>query len=285
MSAPTLGLVLASAFCHALWTALLKRHEEPESAVVGVLAVTVGCGALWTLGLQEAAFPSSGALGWGVVSGVLESGYLFTLSRALRRAPLGLVYTVSRGGALVLVWPVSLLVLGEPLSAWALWGAALVLGGMAVMNLVWPRGTVGQGVLWALGCAACIAGYNLSYKLALHAGAQPPALFALSLSVALPLLVGLHRPAAGGWGAWLGKVTARPLLLVSAGVLCTLSFGLMLVALVRGGAGSVLTLRNTSIAFALGLGALQGERLGRRQWMGAGLVVLGAVLLGVPRAG
>jgi drug/metabolite transporter (DMT)-like permease len=80
------------------------------------------------------------------------------------------------------------------------------------------------------------------------------------------------------------KVLARPLLLVAAGLLCTLSFSLLLLALANSGAGAVLTLRNTSIAFALGLGALQGERLGRRQLVGAGLVLLGAVLLGLPRA-
>ncbi|WNZ63525.1 hypothetical protein QEG98_07330 [Myxococcus sp. MxC21-1] len=44
----------------------------------------------------------------------------------------------------------------------------------------------------------------------------------------------------------------------------------------------VLTLRNTSIAFALVLAALQGERLGRRQLSGAALVAVGALLLGVP---
>jgi drug/metabolite transporter (DMT)-like permease len=46
----------------------------------------------------------------------------------------------------------------------------------------------------------------------------------------------------------------------------------------------VLTLRNTSIAFALGLGALQGERLRGRQLAGAAAVLVGAVLLGWPRA-
>jgi drug/metabolite transporter (DMT)-like permease len=44
----------------------------------------------------------------------------------------------------------------------------------------------------------------------------------------------------------------------------------------------VITLRNTSIAFALVLAMLQGERPGRRQVSGAVLVMGGAVLLGWP---
>jgi len=283
LSSTALVLVLSSAFFHALWNALLKRHEDPESAVVGVIAVTVGCGGLWALGLRGVAFPTSAALLWSVVAGVLESGYLIALARALHRAPLGLAYTVSRGGALLLVWPVSVLWLGEQLTPGAVAGAALVAGGMAVMNLVLPRGPVGEGVLWALVSAACIAGFNLSYKRALGEGAQPPALFTLSLLVALPLILLLRRREEAGWGALRRKVMTRPLLLLGAGVLCTLSFSLLLLALVHSGTGAVLTLRNTSIAFALGLGALQGERMGRRQLLGAGLVMLGAVVLGWPR--
>ncbi len=284
LSSAALVLVLSSAFFHALWNALLKRHEDPENAVVGVIAVTVVSGGLWALGLEGEAFPSSQALLWTLVAGVLESGYLATLARALRHAPLGLAYTVSRGGALLLVWPVSVLWLGERLTPWAVAGAALVALGMAVMNLVRPqRGGVGEGVLWALACAVCIAGFNLSYKRALGFGVQPPALFTLSLGVALPLLV-LLRLRGQSWSVLRRKVLARPLLLVAAGLLCTLSFSLLLLALAHSGAGAVLTLRNTSIAFALGLGALQGERLGRRQLVGAGLVILGAVLLGLPRA-
>ncbi|WP_414639206.1 EamA family transporter [Archangium sp.] len=283
LSPAALVLVLSSAFFHALWNALLKRHEDPESAVVGVIAVTVVCGGLWALGLQGAAFPTSAALLWSLVAGVLESGYLVTLARALRRAPLGLAYTVSRGGALLLVWPVSVLWLGEQLTPWSVAGAALVALGMAAMNLVLPRGEVGEGVLWALVSAACIAGFNLSYKRALGEGAQPPALFTLSLGVALPLIVLMRRREEAGWGVLRRKVMTRPLLLVVAGLLCMLSFSLLLLALVHSGTGAVLTLRNTSIAFALGLGALQGERMGRRQLVGAGLVMLGAVLLGWPR--
>jgi uncharacterized membrane protein len=76
---------------------------------------------------------------------------------------------------------------------------------------------------------------------------------------------------------------ARPLLVTVTGAVCTLSFSLMLMALARSDAGAVLTLRNTSIAFAVGFGALQGERLERRQLLGVVLVVLGAALLGLPR--
>jgi drug/metabolite transporter (DMT)-like permease len=274
-------LVLLSAFLHALWNALLKRQEDPEAGIVAVSTVSVVLGGLWALGLHGEAFPAPAGWAWAVGAGVWEGLYLFSLARSLRSAPLGLAYTVARGGALLLVWPVSVLWLGEPLTALTAAGALVLGAGLGVMGLARPGGPAGRGVLWAVVSAICIAGYHVGYKQALGAGAQPPALFALALAVALPLLL-LTRMRDGGLGAVLRQVRRSPLLVLATGGLCTLSFSLLLTALAHAGAGAVLTLRNTSIAFALGLAVLQGERPGRGQVSGAVLVVVGAALLGWP---
>jgi drug/metabolite transporter (DMT)-like permease len=276
-----LVLVLSSAFFHASWNALLKRHPNPEVGVVSVISVAVVGGGLWALGMRGQAFPTALGLVWALGAGACESVYLAALSRALRQAPLGLAYTVSRGGAMLLVWPVSVLWLGESVSVWAASGAVLLGVGLGVMNLSRPAGPAATGVAWAALAAVCIAGYHLAYKLALAEGAQPPALFATGLLVALPVLV-LERSRKLGWVTLRREALARPGLVVFTGLICTLSFALLLSALGGSGAGAVLTLRNTSIAFALGLAALQGERLERRQLAGAALVAVGAVLLGVP---
>ncbi|WP_163996245.1 EamA family transporter [Pyxidicoccus caerfyrddinensis] len=281
METVALVLVLSSAFLHASWNALLKRHPNPEVGVVSVITVAVVCGALWTLGMRGEAFPTVRGLTWALGAGACESIYLASLSRALKQAPLGLAYTVSRGGAMLLVWPVSVLWLGEAVSVWMVSGAVLLGVGLVVMNLSPPKGPAATGVAWAALAAVCIAGYHLSYKLALGEGAQPPALFATGLLVALPVLV-LERVRKLGWSTLKREAVVRPGLVVFTGIVCTLSFALLLSALGSSGAGVVLTLRNTSIAFALGLAALQGERLERRQLAGAALVAVGAVLLGVP---
>ncbi|WP_254614612.1 MULTISPECIES: EamA family transporter [unclassified Myxococcus] len=281
MQTVALGLVLVSAFLHASWNAMLKKHPNPEAGVVGVITVAVVGGGLWALGMKGEAFPSTAGLAWALGAGACESVYLAALSRALHRAPLGLAYTVSRGGAMLLVWPVSVLALGEPISAWTVTGAVVLGGGLAVMHLSRPTGPAASGVAWAALSAVAIAGYHLSYKMALSDGAQPPALFTTGLLVALPVLV-LERSRQMGWATLQREAWSRPGLVVFAGAICMLSFALLLSALNDSGAGAVLTLRNTSIAFALALAALQGERLGRRQLVGAAFVSVGAVLLGMP---
>ncbi|ABF92158.1 putative membrane protein [Myxococcus xanthus DK 1622] len=276
-----LVLVLSSAFLHAAWNALLKRHPNPEVGVVSVMSVVILASGIWALGMRGPAFSSSEGLVWALWAGVCESVYLAGLARSLRQAPLGLAYTVSRGGAMLLVWPVSVLWLGEAVSSWTVSGVAMLCVGLAVMNLSRPSGAAGAGVAWAALSAVGIAGYHLSYKMALGTGAQPPALFATGLLVALPVLI-LERGRQQGWAAFRREALLAPGLVLTAGLISALSFGLLLTALAGGGAGVVLTLRNTSIAFALVLAALQGERLGRRQLSGAALVAVGALLLGVP---
>jgi len=274
-------LVLSSAFLHATWNAMLKRYPNPEAGVVAVITVAMVGGALWAFGMHGAAFPSWEGLGWAVVAGACESVYLAALSRALHRAPLGLVYTVSRGGAMLLVWPVSVLALGEGVSAWTATGAAVLGAGLVVMQLTRPEGRVASGFAWAALSAMGIAGYHLSYKVALAQGAQPPALFTVGMLIALPVLI-VERGRRFGWASLAREAWSRPGQVLVAGIFCMLSFALMLSALGNSGAGVVLTLRNTSIAFALVLAAFQGERMGRRQLVGAGLVSVGAVLLGLP---
>ncbi|HEX3480396.1 MAG TPA: EamA family transporter, partial [Kofleriaceae bacterium] len=67
--------------------------------------------------------------------------------------------------------------------------------------------------------------------------------------------------------------------LVTMGLVCGGSFLILMEALARGGAGYVLTLRNTSVLFAMGMAWRIGERPRRAEVVGAALVAAGAVLV------
>jgi drug/metabolite transporter (DMT)-like permease len=271
----TLLLVLASAFLHALWNAIIKPDRDTRAAAVVVLAVATATTALVAATLGSAAFPDARILATAVAAGLFEAGYFLTLAVALAAAPLGSVYAATRGGAIVLVWPLSIVIFGEALTLPAVIGAALVIGGLALLGLG-DKGTR-RGAAWAIACAVCIAGYHLCYKRALALDAAPPLLFAVSLAVALPCnVVGLGRRA----GPRLrDALLARPVALLAGGVVCASSFVIFLVALRDGGAGVVLTLRNSSIVFAQLFAFMIGERPSRRAVVGALLIVLGAVAL------
>jgi drug/metabolite transporter (DMT)-like permease len=278
---PTVAaLVLTSALLHACWNALLKRERETELAAVLIMAIATAF-ALAAVPLAPApSFPAPRGIAWSLGAGACESGYVLTLAWGLRRAPLGVVYTISRGGALLAVWPVSLAWLGEALTPRGAAGAAAVLAGLVLVGTARAGRASPRGVGWAVVCAAFITGYHVCYKLALASGAEPTAVFAVALGFALPLnLLVLGR---GGPARLAAALRARPAMLTLCGALCAASFLVFLVALARGGAGAVLTLRNTSVVFAAVLGWAIGERPGRSQLAGTAAVAAGAVFLGWP---
>jgi drug/metabolite transporter (DMT)-like permease len=285
MTSGAILLIVASAFLHALWNALLKRQgaDSIRAATVAVLAVAALSAAavipLWA----GPSFASGKALAWALGSGVGEAGYFLTLSLSLRRAALGVAYTVARGTAIVLVWPISVLWLGEAVTPVGAAGAAVLCAGMALASLR-PEpgnGSSGSGILWAVACGSFIALYHLCGKNALAAGAQPAALFAFSLAVAVP--VNLAALGSGALARVREGLRRRPLSVAGAGVLCTASFLLFLQGLSLCGAGAALTLRNTSILFAQGMAWAIGERPTVRGAVGAALVFIGAALLAAPK--
>lgn len=283
MPVVVVALVLGSAVAHAAWNALLKRHRDPEVAVVGVLAVAA-LGAVALAGVRGVPLPSRASMGWCLVSGALEVGYFATLARALSRAPLGMVYTVVRGGALLVLWPISVGFLGEKPTAKAIVATLLVASGLAASGMASRgsagRGAVARGVGWAFVCAVFVGGYHAAYKLALGAGGAPEFVTALSLGSASMANVALLGRAkrARAWAA----VSNEPLPIVGAGLLATVGFVVFLAAMARSGAGAVTTLRNTSILFAQVFGVALGERPRRLGIAGSVIVTAGAVLLAWP---
>jgi drug/metabolite transporter (DMT)-like permease len=270
-------LVLFSAFLHALWNALVKRDANPRGAGLAVLAVATAVAGAVAPFSPQVAFPTFASLRWGLAAGLFEGAYFTALGLALARGSLGPVYTVARGGAMLVTWPISVMLLGEPLS-WPSWlGAITIAAGLGLATVQPRESSAPAGLGWAAVSAAAIGGYHLCYKVALTAGAEPRALFAVALACALPINL-----ASTGRRTWRGALLAlrdHPLRILAGGATCTASFILFLQALAVTGAGAVLTLRNTSVLFAQLFALLAGERPSRRALGGAMLVVGGSVLL------
>jgi uncharacterized membrane protein len=283
----TVLLVLVSAFLHASWNALLRLEQDKDRALVAA----VGAGAVLSLavagvrwGLGDTPFASAEAFGWTVLAGVLEVAYFTSLARALEAGPLGPVYTISRGGAILVVWPLSIALFGELVTASSIAGSAVVLLGLVLSSAGLPRlprveGRAARGgaLAWAAACATAIAGYHLAYKASLAAGGSPSAVFAVSLVVATA--INIARLGAEGRRIAAAITRTRAPRVCLMGLLCGGSFLILMEALAAGGAGFVLTLRNTSVLFAVGLAWAIGDPPRRAQIAGAALVAAGATLM------
>jgi len=276
-------LVLVSAFLHAGWNALLRVEPDKDRGLVGaILVASLFAGAIacarWVAGAVP--FATTSALGWTLAAGVAEAIYFTTLVRALELGRLGAVYTVSRGGAVLVVWPLSILLYREVASLTSISGSVLVLLGLGLSSVGATGGgdrSQRAGIAWAAVCAISIAGYHLAYKAALLAGGNPSATFAVSLG--LSALISIVRIGGVGRRTLASVMRARAARVSLMGVVCGGSFLILMEALARGGSGYVLTLRNTSVLFAAGLAWTIGEKPRRSEMIGAVFVAAGAVLM------
>jgi drug/metabolite transporter (DMT)-like permease len=270
VSASALMLALGAAVLHATWNALLARARDVRSATTVALAVAVVLFAPFaaaTWDVERAAVP------WIIGSAALELLYFLVLTAAYRRSDLSLVYPIARGSAPILVL-VGATVAGVALGVAQAVGVVLV--GLGVMLVRGVRGAVdSRGVLLSLAIGATIAGYTLVDKEGIQHAATLPYLELVLAPVAAAVLA--VQLATGGVRSVRAELSWPA---VAAGALSFVAYALALAALALAPAASVAAVRETSILFAVALGAfLLRERVDAWRLGGALLVVAGVALV------
>jgi drug/metabolite transporter (DMT)-like permease len=220
-----------------------------------------------------------------LVSGVLETSYVFALTAAYGAGDLSLVYPVARGIAPVLVAPLAVAFLGERLSAQGLAGIALV-----VVGIFLSHGAVGgaaalranrRALGWALLTGAFTCGYSLVNKVGVRL--VPVPLYAFLVFFVDAVLIHLVRWVRGG-GAPPVRRNAPRGRIVAVGVLMMAAYLAVLGAMARAPVSYVVAGREVSIVVAAVLGAVVlGERHSAVRIVGAGVIFAGLCVMALAR--
>lgn len=263
-------LAVAAAVLHAGWNVLLARSRDVLAAttvalVLSVLFFAPVAAATWDV--EAAAIP------WMAASAVFEIVYFVLLTTAYSRSDLSLVYPVARGSAPVFVLT-GAAITGATLGLGQALGVLLVGGGILLVRGVGGN-TDASGVALALAIGAAIAGYTLVDKQGVEHAAVIPYLELILAPAAL---------AAVAWHAVRGRLPAVRMELgwttVAAAIFAFAAYGFVLAALTLASAPAVAAVRETSVLFAVALGAsVLGEPVGRSRASGAVLVVAGVALV------
>ena len=270
MPAAAFALALGAAVLHATWNALLAGADDVRAAASVALGVAVVLFAPLAVATWDV---DSEAVPWIIASAALELVYFVLLTTAYRRSDLSLVYPIARGSAPVLVLG-GAAVVGVAVGAVQAIGVILVgLGVVLVRGL--RRSVDRRGVLLALAIGATIAGYTLVDKEGIEHAAT---LSYLVLVLAPAALVTLAVQLARGGVASIRAAFSRSAAL--AGVLSFVAYALALAALELASAASVAAVRETSILFAVALGAyVLREPVTATRVAGAVVTVTGVVLV------
>jgi drug/metabolite transporter (DMT)-like permease len=267
LSAAAVAIVLASAALHAFWNTLIAEARDTHAITAVALltaAVVFAPVAALTWDVDGRAVP------FIVASAALELAYFTLLAAAYARADLSFVYPIARGAAPVLVLAISGAFLGAALSAGEVAGVLAVTAGVLLVRGV-GAGAARQGLMLAIGVAACIAGYTLVDDEGIRHAAALPYFEVVLVLTALPYAaaVGLTR----GSTALRTAVTWRAALV---GLAMFGAYALTLAALEIAEAAPVAALRETSVVMATAAAAVTArEHVPPRRLLGAVIVVAG----------
>ena len=290
MSPTDLALVLVSALLHAIWSVSIKQSGDPLcfnmlQAWAGTLILAVS--APW---IPWHAIPVP-VWGLALLTGPVHALYLYWMSRAYEHGDLSLVYPIARSTPAFL--PLfAVLFFGEELSPLGVLGIAVVVGGMWLVNLQpgVPRSAAQPALRFALLTLLATVAYSLIDKAAmarLAASAWPgPVPRAIAYSFMLhaghaivftPLFFRARSV------AQLQSAARAQFALASAtSVISFIGYILILRAFETSLASYVVAVRQSSVLFAVALGALWlRERPGRPRVLGAFATVIGVVLIAV----
>ncbi|WP_112312004.1 DMT family transporter [Pseudogemmobacter bohemicus] len=274
----TLGVflaVMAAAFLHALWNALIKLGTSKIGAMVilSVMEIPIGLGVAFFMGpINPASIP------WVIAAGMTHFAYKYFLCYAYERGDLSRVYPIARGAAPMLVALAGTFLLTDEMSPRQYLAIAVLAAGILMM----ARGVFSSDenrklVPFALGSALATASYTLidgqGARISGNAVAYIAWVFvADGLIFSLGMLALRGRAVVpGGFQAWkMGTIGAAA------------SFGAYAIsvwAMTFAPIALVAALRETSILFAVLIGWLVfGERMSRDKLMAALVIVAGVIL-------
>ena len=267
--------VMAAAFLHALWNALIKVGTSKVGGMVILSLVEIPIG-LAVVAFTPAINPD--AVPWVIAAGATHFFYKFFLTYAYDRGDLSRVYPIARGAAPMLVTLVGIFVLSDAMTGLQYAAIAVLAAGILLMARgVFTSGENRRLLPFALGSALATATYTLIDGMGARVSESPVAYVAW-VFVADGLFFGLGMILLRGVDilprdrkAWLMGSFASA---ASYG-----AYAVSIWAMTLAPIALVAALRETSILFAVLIGWLVfGERMSGEKALAAAVIVLGVIL-------
>lgn len=271
--------VLGSALAHALWNALIKRGRDPllETALLNAWSGLIGLALI-----PFVALPGAQVVPLLLASVAVHCAYNAALAAAYRHGDLSLAYPIMRGSAPLFTAIVAGIVLGEwpRLPGWL--GVVAISAGVLAIGLARglpsATGHRGKALGWALLTASTIVAYtvvdSIGVRSAPNAWSYVIWLAALEGIVVFSLMYLARRR------ELIVYARERGLTPLGVGMAAMLAYGIALWAMTQAPVALVAALRESSVLFAMLLGAMMlKEHLGAMRWAGAISIVAGVVAL------
>jgi drug/metabolite transporter (DMT)-like permease len=276
MSLPILFAVLAAAFLHALWNALLRFGGSKIRAMVMLSYMEAAVGLAIALARP---LPAPAAWKWVAAASCVHFAYKFFLSHAYEQGDLSRVYPIARGAAPMLVAMVTAAFALDVVAPMGYVGIAVLgLGILLMARGVFTDGESRRLLPYAFGSACATATYTLTDGLGARV-AGDAAGYVGWLMVGGGLLFGLVMTFTRPRG-FLSITPRRDWGMAALGAVASYgAYAISIWAMTKAPIALVAATRETAILFAVLIGWLAfGERMSRSKAVSAALIVAGVVL-------
>jgi len=267
-------IVLAAAFMHAAWNAIVKGAGD-RTVIFGLVATGHTLPALALAPFLP--LPPVAAVPYIIASTLIHWGYYYFLNTAYRFGDLSLVYPVARGVTPLLVAVPAMIWLGESLSP-AGWGGLVCVSGGILILAFRRRGSGAplMALVMALATGGTIAAYSLVDGIGVRLTPQ-----ALSYIVWLFIAEGLVVFYIFATRTARLRALSRKQVLtgLAGGVLSAIAYALALYAKTKAPLGMVSALRETSVIFAAMIGLFWFGEGPVKTRLTAAMVVAGGIVL------
>jgi len=272
----TIGLVLSAAVLHASWHAVVKGGSNQTISLAGMGLISA---AFAVVALPFVSLPRSSV--WLVIgaAAALHSGYKVCLANAYKLGNLVQAFPLSRGTVPVFAIAIAFATFSQIPTKGQTFGALLIAMGVLSLTSEMFKGTLKPRLLLAaLGAGIAVASYTVLDAYGTHLYGDWLGFTAWLVVIDALTFLALARFMEGE-AVWADLIRTRRPIVVS-GLLGLGSFGVFLWALSRNPVGSVSALRETSIFFAMLIGALiYREPLTFRRLFGGLLIVVGVLVI------
>ncbi len=281
MEAHVFFVVLLAALCHATWNTFVKVDGD-RLVFMAVMLAGSAIGALSVTPFVP--LPSPESWPYIALSVLLHQGYTIFLLLAYRYGDLSHVYPLARGSAPLIVAFLSVTLIGEQLTRYALLGVFMM--GVGIMSLSVTRGAQKLrnpwAVFFALGTGLFIAGYTIADGVGVRLAGNAHSYSAWMLGLeGIPIVAIV---------LWKRKMRALPQInriwkpAMLMGLISMAAYWAVIWAMSVAPIALVAALRETGIIFAVLVGVLfLKERLSLARLSATFITLSGVVLLKVNR--
>ena len=277
MSVLVFSAVLAAALLHASWNAMVKGGRDKQ---LNMVAVVVGHLPIAVIAIVFSPLPDPASFPYILAGLSLHLGYQLFLIRAYHAGDLTQVYPIARGSAPMLVAVISVAFLGVTLAPLEI--AAVLTIGFGILSMALVNKTNGkrnpQGVKLALITGCFIAAYSLVDGTGARLSGTAIGFYGwIAMGNAILMAAYIAATAPHQFGA---LYTNGKRVFLIGGSASYAAYGLVIWAFTQAPIALVTALRETSIIFALLIGALfLREKLDSGKIIATAITLIGVALL------